>query len=73
MDVRVYVPDASRDYISGLTIKDVDSVVFNAPGKIIPVADIRSGLLFDLYVEDSETTVKRMYGKDTLVVAFVDF
>jgi len=58
--------------VSGLTIPDVDEIVFNAPGRIIPWTNHEHDLVFDLLVEDSETTVKRMYGTDKLVVTFTD-
>jgi len=70
MDVRVHVVDASRDYTSGLTINDIESVVFNAPGSLVEAEhDIRA-LLLDLYINDVDVTVKRMSRTDTLVVTF---
>jgi len=72
MDVRVYIPNASRDYRSGLTVTDIDEIVFNAPGRIIPWMNRDRDLIFDLLVEDSEVTVRREYGTDKLVVTFAD-
>ena len=70
MDVRVHVVDASRDYSSGLIHKDVASIVFDAPGHIIPQVHQRRVIMLDLYVNDIDVTVKRMSGTDTLVVTF---
>ncbi len=70
MDVRVHVSDASRDYIGGLTVKDIDSIVFDAPGNIVPQVHQKRIILLDLYTCDLDVTVRREYGTDVLIVTF---
>ena len=70
MDVRVHVSDASRDYMGGLIVKDVESIVFDAPGNIVPVVHQKRILMLDLYTCDLDVTVRREYGTDVLIVTF---
>ena len=71
MDVRVHVADASRDYVGGLTVNGVESIVFDAPGSIVPLVHQKRILMLDLYTADAQVTVRREYGTDTLIATFV--
>ncbi|KKN08710.1 hypothetical protein LCGC14_1054090 [marine sediment metagenome] len=68
MNVRVHIVDASSGYSGGLINKDVASIVFDAPGNIVPQVRQKQVIMFDLYVNDANVTVRRML--DTLVVTF---
>lgn len=71
MDVRVHVVAESRDYQGGLIVKDIASIVFNAPGNVVPVVHQKRVTMLDLYVNEADVTVKQMHGTDALVVTFV--